>query len=206
MDPILFTSFLVATLLIVALPGPSCALAAAQVVKYGPRTAGLTIAGDALGSAVHITIAVVGLKTLIGLADTVLPLLQMAGGGFVIYLAWQSWTRHATADSPALQNDRSAFLAGFFACVTNPKAIVFFIALFPGFISTDHSIVVQSAIYGVVFIALDAASIWAYALLARRVVATAAHRIDIDRLAALGLLGVGLALVIKGWRETQTAG
>lgn len=90
MDPVLFASFLAATLLIVASPGPSVALAASQAVKYGPRAALLSVAGDALGSVVHILVAVIGLGTLIRLADTLLPFLQIAGGGFLLYLAWQA--------------------------------------------------------------------------------------------------------------------
>lgn len=206
MDPVLFASFIAATAVIVGLPGPSCALASAQAVRYGPRAAGLTIAGDALGSAVHIIIAVASLQALIGLADFILPFLQIAGGLFVIYLAWKSFhTSSIAPETAATSTSAPVFWSGFFACVTNPKAIVFFIALFPGFISPDFSVVQQSLIYGAIFITLDAASIWIYAMLARRLVQRAGARVNIDRLSGLGLLGVGLLLVIKGMKEVQTA-
>lgn len=187
------------------LPSP-CALASAQLVRHGPRALGLTIAGDALGTSVHIIIAVASLQTLIGLADFILPFLQIAGGIFVIYLGWKSFC--ATPQAPDLPSGpvgHSAFWAGFFACVTNPKAIVFFIALFPGFISPHYPIAPQSLIYGAVFIALDAASIWAYAMLARGLVQRAGTRINIDRLSGLGLFGVGLLLVLKGVKEVRAS-
>ncbi|WP_299025658.1 LysE family translocator [uncultured Sulfitobacter sp.] len=206
MDPVLFFSFIAATALIVGLPGPSCALASAQAVRYGNRAAALTISGDALGSAVHIVIAVASLQALIGLAEFILPFLQIAGGLFVVYLGWKSFTAPATSpEAPPQGSGVTAFWAGFFACVTNPKAIVFFIALFPGFISPEHSIIVQSLIYGAVFITLDAASIWAYAMLARRLVLRASGRINIDKLSGLGLIGVGALLVVKGIRASQPA-
>ncbi len=201
MDPLLFLSFMTATLIIVASPGPSCALASTQVVRHGPRSMLLCVAGDALGSAVHIVIAVASLQVLISLADVILPWLQMAGGVFILYLAYQALrpARHDTITR--LTPGRSAFLSGFFACVTNPKAIVFFVALFPGFISPEHAILPQTLIYGAIFITLDALSIIGYALLARYLVnSTIAPRINIDTLSGLGLLGIGTLLIFKGYR------
>lgn len=202
MDPLLFLSFLTATLLIVISPGPSCALASAQAVRHGPRAACLCVAGDALGSVVHIVIAVTSLQLLISLADVILPYLQIAGGAFILYLAAQALRAKPNDDSPRrLTRGRSAFLSGFFACVTNPKAIVFFVALFPGFISSDHAILPQTLIYGAIFITLDAASIIGYAMLARYLVtSTIGPRINIDTLSGLGLLGIGLLLMFKGYK------
>lgn len=206
MDPVLFASFFAATFVIIAFPGPSCALASSQLVRNGPRATFLCVAGDALGSVVHIIIAVASLRALIGLADVVLPFLQIAGGLFILYLGISSLRQHGAADEGAvLTADRSAFLAGFFACVTNPKAIVFFVALFPGFISAEHAILPQTLIYGAVFVALDAASILAYAFLASYIVRNAiGSRISIETLSGWGLIGVAVVLMVKGWKALPT--
>lgn len=202
MDPVLFTSFIVATLIIVGSPGPACALASSQAVKYGPRAAILSIMGDALGTVVHILIAVFSLKALINSAAFILPFLQIAGGFFILYLAYQAYFSDSHADAPPANASRSALLGGFFSCVTNPKAIVFFVALFPGFISPDYSVGMQSLVYGVIFIVLDALSIFAYAMLAMYVVkGTLAPRINIDKLSGMGLFGVGALLIFKGYKE-----
>ena len=53
-----------------------------------------------------------------------------------------------------------------------------------------------------IFIVLDGLSIFAYAMLARYIVnSTIAPRVDIDKLSGLGLLGVGLLLMFKGYKE-----
>ena len=166
MDPLLFAAFLTTTLVFLAAPGPSVAFATAQALRHGPRAAFVAVAGDALGTVVHITIAAAGLSLLIGLSEIVLPFLQIAGGLFILAMAMQSF-RHARhpADAPLpARTDKATFWAGFFACVTNPKAIVFFVALFPAFISPDHSVALQSIVYGAVFLVLDAISILGYAL------------------------------------------
>ena len=78
---------------------------------------------------------------------------------------------------------------------------MFFVALFPGFISPAHAVLPQTLIYGAIFITLDALSIIGYAMLARYLVnSTFAPRINIDTLSGLGLLGIGLLLIFKGYK------
>jgi threonine/homoserine/homoserine lactone efflux protein len=202
MDYLLFLGFLTTTLLFVAVPGPSVAFASAQAVKYGTRAAVITVAGDALGTVVHIVVAVGSLSALMALSALVLPFLQIIGGIFILVMAFLSFRdAHQTGQATTRMTGKATFWAGFFACATNPKAIVFFVALFPAFISSDHNVVVQSAIYGVVFIVFDAFSIMGYSLLAMHAVnQTASRWLNVDILSGIGLLGVGVALVVKGYR------
>jgi threonine/homoserine/homoserine lactone efflux protein len=203
MDPILFTAYLTTTLVFLAVPGPSVAFATAQAIRHGPRAAYIAVAGDALGTMVHITVAVVGLTALVALSETVLPFLQIIGGLFILWMAGSAFKnigkpiRNVVAPS-----DRTTFWAGFFACVTNPKAIVFFAALFPAFISPDHNVFFQGAVYGIIFILLDATSILAYALLTSAAVRRTTSRwLNAELLSGLGLTGVGIGMVIKGYRS-----
>ncbi|MEM8690525.1 MAG: LysE family translocator [Pseudomonadota bacterium] len=203
MDPVLLFGFVSITLLFVATPGPSVALAASQAVRFGPRAAVTTVAGDAIGTVVHIVIAGASLQTLIALSEVFLPYLQIAGGVFILYLALQALL---DAGKPladiSVKSGRATFLTGFFACVSNPKAIVFFVALFPGFISPDHSIFVQTMVYGAIFLVLDAASILGYALLAMHTFRrTAARFFRVEYLSGLGLFGVDALLIGKGYRS-----
>ncbi|PTX57537.1 threonine/homoserine/homoserine lactone efflux protein [Litoreibacter ponti] len=201
MDPALFAAFLAATLVIIATPGPSCALASAQAIKHGPRAMLVCVAGDALGTLVHILVAVASMQALMSVAAQVLPALQIAGGLYIIYLGYKALTSRPGAQAVRASH-RSVFLSGFFACVTNPKAIVFFAALFPGFINPELSIATQSLIYGAIFIALDAASIVFYAMLAYTTLTRGVGaRLSVDKISGMGLIGVGALLVYKGWRE-----
>ena len=200
MDPVLFWAFLVTTSIFVLVPGPSVALASAQAVRFGRRAALVTVAGDALGTIVHIIVATAGLRALIGLSEIVLPWLQIAGGLYIIWLAWQNWQhRNNSTVSPAAD---ATFWTGFFACVSNPKAIAFFVALFPGFISLEHSVAFQALVYGGVFLVLDAASILIYAFLAEATFRRTISRwLRIELANSLGLFGVGIAMIVKGYRE-----
>jgi len=200
MDLTLFLSFLAATAIIVCTPGPSVALASSQAVRYGPRAALVCVAGDALGSVVQIIVATASLHYLVALSGHILPWLQMAGGAYILYLAWRALTDTDDVSSPQSAR-RASFLSGFFACVTNPKSIVFFAALFPGFISAEHSVWMQSLIYGLIFVVLDAASIIGYALLALQAFRSpVGRRISVATLSGVGLFGVGSLLIYKGYK------
>ena len=202
MDPTLFLAFLTTTLFFVLVPGPSAAFAAAQAIRHGHRAACITIAGDGLGTVVHITIAASSLSALIALSDVILPPLQILGGLFVLFMAYQS-IASAFRGQPKIRanSERVSFWAGFFACVSNPKAIVFFVALFPAFISPDHNVLVQSLVYGFVFLLLDAVSLYIFACLAMRTVHGVRSRwLKPEMISGLGLAGVGCAMIVKGYR------
>lgn len=207
MDQRLFLGFMAATLAIMVTPGPSVALATSQAMRYGPRAAFVTVAGDALGSVVHIVIATLGLRFLIEVASSVLPWLQVAGGGYILYLAYQSFR---AVDEPHAGEERSstgslqAFTSGFIGCVSNPKAIIFFAALFPGFIDPDRNILLQSAVYGIIFISLDALSIVCYAMLAVFLFKSSVKKLSYNTLSAIGLSLIGVFLVAKGIYEVVT--
>ncbi|MEL7466075.1 MAG: LysE family translocator [Pseudomonadota bacterium] len=202
MNETLLFAFVTTTLFFVATPGPSVAFATAQALRHGRRAAVVAVAGDALGTVVHIAVAASSLAFLIALSDVILPPLQIAGGLFILYMAHQSFASRKTASGAiAGASDRASFWAGFFACVSNPKAIVFFVALFPAFISPEHDILLQTIVYGVIFLVLDAASILAYALLTMRALERTTSRwLNASTLSGLGLAGVGVAMIVKGFR------
>lgn len=202
-DGTLFLAFFTTTLLFVVVPGPSVAFATAQALRHGARGAVVTVAGDALGTVVHIVVAASSLSALIAVSELVLPPLQILGGMFVVYMAWQTFRGAAAGEHslPVRASDTASFWAGFFTCVSNPKAIVFFVALFPAFISPQYSVVVQSAVYGAVFLVLDAVFLLGYALLTMQAVRRTTSRwFNPHALSALGLAGVGVAMMVKGWR------
>jgi homoserine/homoserine lactone efflux protein len=205
MNETLFTGFMIATLLILSTPGPSCALAASQALRFGPRAVVITVAGDALGSLVHITIAAVGLKMIVSYSSIVLPWLQILGSFYILYLAYISYFENYTAVSKADLNGHEgfqAFLSGFVACITNPKAIVFFMAFFPGFIDPNLNILLQSIIYGTIFIVLDVLSIFFYAFLAYKLVKSSAiANKKYNLISAVGLGLISLYMLYRGVSE-----
>ena len=188
-------------MVIVATPGSTVALASTKAVKFGLRASIFTIFGDALGTAVQIVVAVLGLKVLIAVAESWLPYMQMVGGLYIIYLAVENLRSGSKSVAPDHQSrsDLNNFVSGFLVCVSNPKSIIFFIALFPGFIDPALSIVFQSAVYGAIFVLLDATFIFSYSLLALRTIQSPLGRsMNVAYVSAFGLFVVGALLLASG--------
>jgi homoserine/homoserine lactone efflux protein len=214
MDLSLFLSFLAAAFIIVVTPGSTVALASSRAVKSGPRAAFITVLGDALGTATQIVIAVLGLQILVGLASQILPYMQIAGGLYILFLGYQSITETRpktnlenqqdmalNADPKARKKETGGyFWAGFFVCISNPKSIIFFIALFPGFISQELNVMFQSLVYGVVFILLDAMFIMGYSILAIKTFnSSKGASLNIKIVSGVGLSLVGILLIWNGF-------
>ena len=84
-------------------------------------------------------------------------------------------------------------------CISNPKSIIFFIALFPGFISQELNIVFQSIVYGVVFVVLDAMFIMGYSMLAIKTFnSQVGSKLKINVVSGIGLALVGALLIWNG--------
>ncbi|MEO9274417.1 LysE family translocator [Marinomonas sp. 5E14-1] len=200
-----FSGFLIATAIIVLTPGSTVALASSQAVRYGPRAAGLVVIGDAAGTLIQIIIATAGLQLLLEYALAYLPHMQILGGAYILYLSYAAFRSpkvNAAGRDTAPTGFLRAILSGFIACVTNPKSIIFFIALFPSFIDPTLNVTFQSTIYGIVFISLDALCIIIYALLAFYIFnRDATQKVNINIVSGLGFLFIASLLILRGISE-----
>jgi RhtB (resistance to homoserine/threonine) family protein len=127
-----------AHLLAVASPGPDFAIVLRQSIAHGRRTAIWTSLGIGTGILVHVGYSLLGIGVLIAQSQVWFDMVKYTGAA---YLAWigvaalrarprpeaELGEGIAAAAPPA---NHSAFVTGFLVNVLNPKAALFFIALF----------------------------------------------------------------------------
>ena len=150
--------FVIASAAIILAPGPSVMFVIARAVAWGRGTAFLTAVGNAIGMVVLSTVVAVGLGPLLQRSHLLLEAVQVLGGLYLIYLgldALKHREEHAS-DMVAVTGEKpSAVLTirqGFMVGVLNPKAIVFFSAVFPQFVDEQAgSITFQLLMFGVIF-------------------------------------------------------
>jgi len=132
-------------------PGPGVLMAISTATTMGARRALYSSAGNALGVFIVATTAVAGLGLLLKTSALAFGALKVAGAAYLIYLGIKAW-RHASlvtettetaapavAQPSAAEASRlSTFRAGLLVAVSNPKAILFFTAVFPQFMPPDH--------------------------------------------------------------------
>jgi len=145
-------------------PGPSHLLMLSNSLTYGARPALSTAAGDLSANTLQMLAAGLGLAALITQAPTVFMAIKFAGVAYLVYLGLKLIFKGkplTVGERPAVK--RSALYGqGFFTSATNPKAVVFFAALFPQFLSADLPLVPQLATLTVTYLVLDGSFLLAY--------------------------------------------
>lgn len=156
-EPAAVAPFLIAVLLIELTPGPNMGYLAALSASQGRAAGFKAVAGVSLGLAFYMLLAVLGIAEILAAAPLVYGALRWAGVAYLVWLAWEAW-RGASETSPghAREVDHAPFWRGLIANVLNPKALVFYVTLLPGFIATDHApFWVQALILGSIHITIS---------------------------------------------------
>ncbi len=165
-----FWAVYVATvLLLMSTPGPSQLLILSNAGKYGYRRSIATIFGDLTANALQMIAAGFGLAALIAASENVLFFIKWFG---VIYLIWLGvrMIRNAkagTVEEGVVRSEislKALWLQGFLTSAANPKAVVFFAALFPQFIDANLAFAPQFLILSATYIVIDATFLSAYGL------------------------------------------
>lgn len=143
------------------IPGPSMLFVLAQAMWRGTRSGVVALAGVQLGYIGWWILAALGLGTLA--AAFPLAFRGLAIGG-ALYLGWlgAQALRHAGAATedggePARKPSSHAFRDGVFVAISNPKALVYIVALLPPFVDQHAAIVPQLVLLALVAMVIDVA-------------------------------------------------
>lgn len=149
-----------AALLMALTPGPNMVYLISRSICQGRRAGVISLFGVVAGFLVHMFTAAVGLTALFMAVPLAYEILKWAGAAYLLYLAWQAVkpgarspfeARDLPQDSP-----RKLFAMGFLTNLLNPKIAVFYLAIFPQFVSpANGSVFAQSVVLGLTQIVLS---------------------------------------------------
>jgi threonine/homoserine/homoserine lactone efflux protein len=195
-------AFFIAALIIILIPGPSVLFAVGRSLALGKTAGVITVVGNALGTSVWLIAVVLGLGAVVASSEFLFYAIKYAGAAYLAYLGIQAF-RHRndhrfTVDTHVpTQSNLKTLREGFLVGISNPKTMVFFTAVLPGFVDVKQgNVMLQLLILGLIFEVVGILSDSMYAIgagLARDWFAK-----DQKRLAAVqgtgGILIIGLAL------------
>jgi threonine/homoserine/homoserine lactone efflux protein len=201
-------AFTLVAIPIILLPGPSVLFVIGRSLSLGRVGGLLSVAGNAAGAFVVVLAVAFGVGIIIAESAILFTIIKVVGAGYLIYLGIQA-IRHRrergdAATAPVAPTRRWRLLVqGFLVGVSNPKTIVFFIAVLPQFVDYGAGgIPLQMLALGTLFvaIALLSDSVWALAAgFARDWFARSPRRIS--TLGATGgamMIGLGTASLFLG--------
>jgi RhtB (resistance to homoserine/threonine) family protein len=136
-------------------PGPDFIVAVRNSILYSRKIGLVTALGFALGVIVHVVYTLFGIAAIIAQSVVLFNILKYAGAAYLFYIGYKSlrskgFDENQNETEGRVQKDmtpRKALWSGFLTNVLNPKATLFFLAVFSQFINANTPMIEQLA-YG----------------------------------------------------------
>ena len=187
-------------------PGPSHLLMLSNSIAYGFNRSLATAAGDLTANAFQMLAAGLGLAAILVASQNALMAVKWFGVAYLVWMGVRMW-RHADQAASTADASRSASLMmlwrqGFLTSAANPKAVVFFAALFPQFIDPNASFIPQFLILSITYLAVDGAFLSSYGISASWLAAKLKGKATmlVNRIGSVFLLGAAIMLALKRLR------
>lgn len=154
----IFIAFLSTVLVFMITPGPSHLLMLSNSIQNGFKKSLATAAGDLSANFLQMLVASLGLASLIENAQEFFVFVKWAGITYLVYVGLKlffSHSSHNLKNSKQQRTSSSLFWQGFITSAVNPKAVIFFAALFPQFINPIEPLLSQFLILSMTYLAID---------------------------------------------------
>ena len=170
--------FAVTEFLLCLSPGPAVLAVVMLTLRGGARPGLAASAGVVAATAVYFALSALGLGAIIVASATLFTLVKWLGAAYLVVLGigavlplarrlWRGGGADAAADTPVVRQRIRAgdgFRRGFAVQLSSPKTMMFFIALFPQFISPEAAVAPQFVAMGLVSASIEMPVLAAYVL------------------------------------------
>lgn len=164
--------YALAVLILTASPGPSVLLCMTKAVTEGFRASIYTALGSLTAIVCIMTLSFTGLGVVIASSELAFNIIKWSGAIYLIYLGYKALTSKQETYHLSKQEEKvskasmkSLYMSGFIVGASNPKAIVFFTALFPQFINIAEPLTAQYFVFAITFSVLELIWLFIYSYL-----------------------------------------
>lgn len=156
-------AFTLASVGILALPGPNVIVIASTSLAHGRLRGMQTVAGTCSGVALQLIVAAVGISWLAAALAEHFFWIKWLGIAYLIYLAIRQ-IRHMRDSVTVPLSSLGSFQRGFWIALSNPKTILFFSAFLPQFTVASEPYLPQIALLSAIIWIITLVRDSAYAL------------------------------------------
>jgi len=197
-------AILVALLLGAMIPGPSFVLVARNAIGLSRRDGLATALGMGAGALFFGGLALAGLYTLLQAVEWLYIGLKMAGGAYLIYVAWKIWrgaphpiAMDERAGAPA-GNAHKSFWTGITTQLSNPKTAIWYGSIFAALLPQHPPVWCYFALPPLVFLVefgwYTIVALCFSSRVPREMYLRA--KVWVDRVAAVAIAALGLRLIL----------
>ncbi len=152
-------------------PGSGTVNSISNGLSYGTRRSLAAIVGLQVGLAIHIILVGAGIGALVAQSAFAFSVIKWVGAAYLVWLGIQKWRDNSRLSTSETDQDLSSLTLmknAVLINLTNPKSIVFLVALFPQFIDPTKDQLVQFAVLGLTTVLIDSIVMLGYTSLASR--------------------------------------
>ncbi len=198
----LLTAFVVTCIVLAITPGPNMALIVANTLAGGLRAGLVTLAGTGTGLAILVTIAAIGMTSMMALMAEWFDVVRIAGALYLAFLGarqlWKAWASPAIGLTAPAPRASGLYLQGLAVSLSNPKVLLFLGAFLPQFVEPGRDpsaqLVTLAVLFVIILLVVDALYTIAVAR-ARRTIDPASFRM-LDGASGVLLLCGGAVLAM----------
>ena len=198
-----WTFFVGTVLLMMSTPGPSHLLMLSTSASNGFKRSLATAAGDLTANAIQMLLAGFGLAAILASSRYGFAVIKWGGVAYLIWIGIRTIRSSFNNEGEELKVMRISlkrlWLRGFITSAANPKAVVFFAALFPQFINPTMPLIPQILILGATYIVIDGLFLSVYGCGANWLTSRlkSHYRKWVDRVAGASLIAAAILLGLK---------
>ena len=156
-----FAAFVLASIILLVIPGPTIIMVITQALAHGRKVAFASVLGVGLGDLLATSLSIAGAGALLATSATLFQALKFAGAAYLIWIGYKMWRTPVkipdmSEAEVAADSGRPGviFRDSFLITALNPKGILFFVAFVPQFIDPALPYAPQAATYVMIFTAL----------------------------------------------------
>ncbi|MGS2718167.1 LysE family translocator [Eionea flava] len=166
--------FILVAFITILSPGPGILLTLTNALRYGFKGATGSILGIAVGSFIVAGVSATSVGVILATSTMAFSIMKYIGAAYLIYMGVKLWRSAPVTFSNQEEGNKASdirmikqFVAGFSMQLTNPKAVFFFMSIFPQFIQLGVSYSQQFVTLVVSYSVLVVAVHMVYAFLAK---------------------------------------
>lgn len=172
MDWKTYLLFLSTTWVVCLAPGPAALLVTVQSIGQGARSAYWAILGITLANACYFALSATGLATVVVASHLLFSIIKWGGVVYLLYLGLSALFSRASAitvgGEHSADSGPAAFRQALLVELSNPKALLYFVALLPQFVDVHRPLPVQMLVFGLTTVMLDLSAYSVYVWLGGR--------------------------------------
>ena len=192
--------FIIASFLVVIVPGPTVSLIIANSLKFGVKAGLLNVLGTQIGVLILIFLLALGFEFISPFVDKIIKIVRILGAIYLIILGIITFNSKINLNNnqPEKYNKRFIF-QGLIVILTNPKIFLFLGSFLPQFISLEYPISFQIMYFGFLFILVATIFDSCYALIFGKFRNLIANKY----LKILNLIGSAILVLVGLWLFTN---